>query len=128
MYASLPKRQKSFDLDLTGESTDLQYKGTFTVKVGLSMQEQHTVELERTRMMADYKNPSPGLMRIAIALSDLTVRIVESPSWWRETGNGYDILDRNVVEEIFIKSMDAETEWKKAIKKKAEEAREEVRP
>lgn len=128
MYGSLPKRQKSFDIDLEGDNTGLQYKGTFTVKTGLSLQEQHAVELNRTRMMADYKNPTVGLQRIAISLSELETRIVEAPAWWKELGNGYDVIDINIVEEIFLKSMTAEADWKASLKKKAEEAKEEARP
>lgn len=128
MYGSLPKRQKSFDIQVSGDTTGLDYKGTFTVKTGLSLQEQHAVELNRTRMMADYKNPTVGLQRIALSLSELETRIIEAPAWWKELGNGYDVIDINVVEEVFIKAMSAESEWRDALKKKADEAKEEARP
>jgi hypothetical protein len=122
MYDNLPKNQKSFDIDLVGDTTGLEYKGTFTVKCALSISEKHKMELERTRLSSDYANPTNGLSGIAIAMSSLSVRIIEAPAWWKNTNNGSDILDENVIFEIFDKSLEMERLWRESLKKQGEEA------
>jgi hypothetical protein len=122
MYNTLPKNQKSFDINSVGETTGLEYKGAFTVKCALSISEKHKLELERTRLTADYANPTAGLAGIAIAMSNLSVRIVEGPAWWKNSNNGSDILDEEIVFELYEKCREAEQAWKESLKKQGEEA------
>jgi hypothetical protein len=97
MYSNLPKNEKTFSVDLTGEDTGQKYTGEFTVRCVLNMSGKHQLELEKTRLMADYANPSRGLAGIAISLATIRARIVKAPEWWAETDAGAEILDENVV-------------------------------
>jgi hypothetical protein len=123
MYDNLPKPQATFSVDTVGETTGHHYKGDFTVKTVLSILEKHQVELEKTRMMADYANPTAGLAGISVTVANLRVRIVKSPDWWQESGQGNNIWDENIINELFDKSMAAEGKWRESIAKKAEQAK-----
>lgn len=125
MYASLPKREKTISLDIVGDETGLQYTGEFTIRCILNMASKHALELEKTRLMADYANPSRGLAGISISLATIKAKIIKAPEWWYELGEGAEILDENVIVDLYDKSVLAEAEWRKSIAKKADDAKEE---
>jgi hypothetical protein len=122
MYEALPKNEKSFDVDLVGDTTGIQYKGTFTARCVLNISSRHSLELEKTRLMADYANPSAGLAGIAIALSNIRARIVEGPAWWKDSNAGADIIDENVLFHLYSECNRVESLWRKELKKNGEEA------
>lgn len=125
MYASLPKREKTISLDIVGEDSGLQYKGDFVVRCILNMAGKHALELEKTRLMADYANPSRGLAGISISLATIKAKIIKAPEWWYELGEGADVIDENVIVELYDKTVEAERKWRDGLAKKAEEAKEE---
>ena len=122
MYDSLPKNERTFQIDEKGVDTDVQYKGDFTVKCVLNMGARHREELEKTRLMADYANPSNGLFGIATTLATLRVRIVKGPDWWTESDGGTNIIDENIVLSLYDECLRLEREWRKELKDKAEES------
>ena len=126
MYDSLPKREKTIHIDMTGLETGVHYKGDFVVRTVLSMSGKHALELEKTRLMADYANPSRGLVGISITLSNIRAKTIKAPEWWVELGDGSEVLDEEVVLEIYDQIMQAENEWREAITKKAKKDTEEL--
>jgi hypothetical protein len=122
LYSSLPKNEKSFDIDMHGDVTGLHYKGTFTARCVLSIASRHAMELEKTRLMADYANPSNGLAGIAIALSSIRAKIVEGPAWWKDSDGGANLLDENVIFRLYDECNKLEAAWRKELKKDGEEA------
>ena len=121
MYGSLPKLEKSFDFSVAGKLTGLKYEGTFTVRCVLSVAQRHSMELERTRLLADYKNPTPDLAALSGTLAECRHRIVDAPGWWKDK-QGSDLLDDEIIFLIFNKCLEAEEQWKNELKAKAEEA------
>ena len=128
LYDSLPKNEATFDFDEVGETTGERYKGQFTVMCVLNMAGRHALELEKTRLMADYANPSRGLAGIAITLATVRAKIIEAPAWWKNSDDGSQIIDENVVLELFDKCNQVETQWRKQLKEQAEEAKAESQP
>ena len=126
LYDSLPKNEKTFDIDLVGDTTGVKYKGQFTVYCVLDMKGKHALELEKTRLMADYANPSRGLFGIATSLATIRVRTVSSPAWWKNTDDGANIKDENVIFAIYDKCLEMEKEWRRELKEASEEAEEEA--
>lgn len=128
MYDALPKNERSFYIDLDGEDTGVKYQGTFVVKCVLDMGGRHSEELEKTRLMADYANPSDGLYGIAVTLSKLRARIVDSPEWWKQSGGGTTIIDDNIILHLFSECERLEKEWRTELKAKAAPPPEETPP
>jgi hypothetical protein len=126
MYDSLPKNQRTFDLDLVGDTTGEQYVGQFTVKCVLDMSGKHALELEKTRLMADYANPSRGLVGIAVSLATVRAKIVEAPAWWKNSDDGAKVMDENIILALYDKCNEMEAEWRKELREKATLAQKEA--
>ena len=122
MYDALPKREKTFLIDMIGEETGEVYKGEFTIMCILDMGGKHAEELEKTRLMADFANPSNGLLGISITLAKLRARIIDGPKWWENSNGGSTIMDEDVIGHLYDECLRLEKEWRENLKKKAEEA------
>ena len=125
MYESLPKNERSFDIDLVGETTMAKYKGQFTVTCILDIAGRHEQELEKTRLMADYANPSKGLYGIATALAALRTKIISSPDWWKNTQEGAKIQDEEVIFFLYEKCNEMERLWRSDLKQASKQAEKE---
>jgi hypothetical protein len=125
MYDHLPKNRKTFSIDVTGNDTYVKYTGEFTVKCILDMTDKHSLELEKTRMMADYANPSRNLAGIALFLATVRTKIIDAPKWWEELSGASKLIDENVLIHLYDKCTEAEEEWRKKVKELAGVAEEE---
>jgi hypothetical protein len=122
MYGALPKQDRSFDFKEIGSVTGFEYTGTFTVRCALNIGQKHSIELEKSRLLADQRNPTAGLVNIAVALSEIRGRIIEAPSWWKDSSSGADLLDEEIVFAIFDKCIELAEQWASELKTKGEEA------
>ena len=113
---NLPKNERTFEFCEKGDVTFKEYKGSFTVKCVLSMLDKRILEVEKSRIMADISNPTNELIALSTIMANLNVRIIESPSWWKEANNGNNIQDENIIVTLFDKVMDQEEEWRKEVK------------
>ena len=119
----LPKIESVFDFDFTSE-LGRKYDGRFTVLCLLDMGQKHRLELEKTRLLGNYQNPTDGLAGIAIVLANLRVKIIDAPEWWKQSSGGFTIKDEDALVTLYDKVKEAETEWRKQLeemKKKATE-------
>ena len=48
-------------------------------------------------------------------VAQLTYRLKAAPDWWISAGNGQDLLDVNVVFEVFKYCAEAEREWREKV-------------
>ena len=118
----LPKNEAIIDFDEVGETTGKKYDGRFTTVCILNMGKKHQLELEKTRLMADFTNPTDGLFGIATILANLRVKVTDGPNWWKQSGGGLDIEDEDVLIKLYKCVLDKEIEWRDAVKKKVQEA------
>jgi hypothetical protein len=121
----LPKKEATFTIKVKGEETGETYSGEFTVLTVLNIGQKIEVEREKSRIRMDYTNPTPDLIIYSHYLANLAVRVIDSPKWWKDSNNGLAIDDENVIAEIHAKTVEAQENWKKALKKKAKEKTEE---
>ena len=115
----LPKNEKTFTFNEKGDTTLKDYEGSFTVKCVLSMFDKRVLEIEKSRLKADVANPSAELTALTIILANLKVRVSDSPEWWKNSDNGNNMTDENIVVTLFDKVMDQEDEWRKELKEKS---------
>lgn len=119
----LPATQSVFDFDLTSD-LGKKFDGQFTVNCLLTMRQKHILELEKTRLLGNYSNPTNELAGIAIILANLRHRIVSGPTWWEQSDGGYDMTDIDVLQAIYNKVLAAETEWRTKLKEKTKKLQE----
>ena len=115
----LPKNQKSFQLDHVGEVTGRRYEGTFSVKCALNMAEKRKLEIERSTLSADLTNPTGNLNAISVVVANLRVRVIDAPDWFKQAIASLDLLDEDVLFEIYGKCLDKSEEWLSEVKKKS---------
>jgi hypothetical protein len=123
LYDSLPKNEAVVDFKAVGETTGETYEGQFTVMCVLNMAGRHSLELEKTRLQADYANPSRGLAGIAISLATVRAKVLEAPAWWKNSDEGSLIIDENVILSLYDKCNEVEANWRKELKKESEVAK-----
>lgn len=116
----LPSKEKTFDFEHVGQTTDKKYDGRFTVRCVLNVGQKHALALEKTRLMGSYENPSDELVGLAIVLATLRARIVDAPEWWKQSQSGSLIDDEDALVYLFQKIQEAESEWKEELKKKTQ--------
>lgn len=112
----LPKNEKSFQLDYTGEITGKKYEGTFTVRCVLSAGEKRALEIEKSALSADLSNPTNNLSALSSVVANLRIRVLKSPDWFTQEISTLDLLDEDVLFVLFGKCLDKEEEWLKEVR------------
>ncbi len=113
----LPNTQSVFDFDFTSE-LGKKYDGVFTVNCLLNMRQKHLLELEKTRLLGNYPNPTDELAGISVILANLRGRIVNGPPWWEQSDGGYNLTDIDVLTALYNKVIATESEWRTKLKEK----------
>ena len=115
----LPKNEVAFEVDIQGDTTFKKYQGQFTCRCILSMGQKHSMELEKSRLLGNYKNPTPELEGIAAVFANLRAKLIDAPDWWKQSAGGATISDENVLVELYNKAEKAEQEWRQKVKELA---------
>lgn len=119
----ITKGTETFLVSVKGEVTGETWAGQFRVKTRLSHRDH--LESDRVRRELIGKaggTPDDGIEAISRIFSQLAVRVVESPAWWTDQGNGLDMADENVALDVYQQAMKAERETIEAVRKAAEGA------
>lgn len=115
-----------FDINVVGESTGNPYSGEFKVRTLLTMRQQASAD-EGRRMILGF-NPeaaAEGIKNLAFTAGQLSVRIIDSPDWFKSSGlGGIDMADANVLIDLLNKCGEAEQERKNGILKDGKAAEE----
>ena len=114
---------ETITVNITGKVTGTLWYGKFKVKQSLSMRDQLTRDKITRELAGTLGTPGAGIEDLAFVLADLSVRIIESPSWWKELNNGLDSKDWNMVKKVWDMASEVETKLMEEIKKRAEEAK-----
>ena len=125
---NLPDKESVFDFDFTSELTGKKYEGRFTILCRLDMGQKHRLELEKTRLLGNYANPTDGLAGIAIILANLRTKITDAPDWWKQSNGGYLIEDEDALVTLYDKVVAAEAEWLEKLRQKTKKIQETTEP
>jgi hypothetical protein len=117
----LPSKKQVFDFEHTTE-LGKKYEGQFTVLCSLNIGQKHALELEKTRLLGNYSNPTDGLSGIAIVLSNLRIKVLDGPAWWMQSMGGANIEEEEVLVNLYQKIQEAEIKWKTDLMEKSKES------
>ena len=118
---------KSFSVDVEGSMTKNSYKGVFKIRPLLSHRDKlRRDELKRQLIGATPDGTGVAALRTAEIFSKIWVHLTESPSWWRDAGNGLDLIDEEPVVAVIDKIVEMEQEVMGGISKEGEEAKKEL--
>jgi hypothetical protein len=115
----LPKNEEIIEVDIEGDTTLKKYQGQFTVRCVLSAGQRHGMELEKSRLMGTSSQPTDALVGLAEVLGTLRAKIVDAPDWWKQSLGGSQLVDENVLMELYNKIGESEIEWRNKVKKLA---------
>lgn len=116
---ALPIKIKTFDFDFTS-SLGNNYKGVFTVKCLLNIGEKHQMELEKTRLMGNYSNPTDELYGIATVLANLRAKLIDAPGWWKDSRAGAALEEEDLLSALYNKVLEAENQWMEDLRKQTD--------
>jgi len=113
-----------FEVHIFGEESGDLFAGKFRAREKLSWSNR----LEIDRIRRELLGPSGAEAGVevqgrATILAELAVRVTESPEWFKTARNGLDLIDDNLVMEIYSKTQDIQQKWQAAQKEKAEAAK-----
>lgn len=116
-----------FTVSVIGDTTGEKWYGMFKVKPRLSHRDQLQRDKVRRELLgADGSNASVRAKDQAEIFSQLAVRVVEAPSWWKDNGNGLDLVDDNVIADVYSAAVKAEVDALEETKKAGEQAVQEL--
>jgi hypothetical protein len=101
---ALDPNVEPFTVNLTGETTGENYTGKFSCKKRLSFREQLAIDQRRRELLG----PQGGTATLraeqaANFIAVLSVRLVEVPSWWKNSDGGLDLADDSVLGGVYVR-------------------------
>jgi hypothetical protein len=115
-----------FSIHLVGDTTGKLWTGEFRAKPVLTFRDKlQSDRMKRDMLGGDGAGASAESIVASTIIGDLTVRLTETPEWWKESQGGLGLQDYNVLEAVYEGAKKVEKEHVKAIEeagKKAEAA------
>ena len=123
------KQSVDFSVTCKGETSGKEFSGLFTAKTALSFKESlRQDEIFRITVGVRPQDASEYAQSVAQALSYLAVRIIESPSWWKECQGGLELRgDENVLVEVNRACVSAIDEAYVAFRREGDQAKTELK-
>lgn len=126
----IKKFEHSFAINTIGEDTNETFAGKFTCRTRLTHGERLTQDSIRRALLGTQPagvTIGERAANTAEILASLQIRIVDSPSWWTNSNGGVDLVDDNLIIELYTTVMKAEADAKAELKKAADEAKGELK-
>jgi len=100
-------------------------RGKFKINVKLSYREMLAMDAMRRQLLGPLSGEADGMAAlIASAVSKIRTHAIDTPSWWKEAGNGIDFDDMTVVLTVLEEIQKVEKTHLEEIQKAAEKAAE----
>lgn len=124
----LPDKNHTFTVDVVGERTKERFQGSFTVKAMLTIAETVDVGLRTDAYNNGSRTIGERIYLMNRAIAEMEVRLASdpkkgllAPSWWKDSDGGRQLLDLNVLYDVYNKALSAETEYEKKLTGSADE-------
>lgn len=116
------REKVQFQIDIEGESK--RYQGLFEMKLKLSWRElAREDEVRRAILGVNSSEASPEMDGVARAAAYLSVRLTDTPTWWKEGGNGLELNDLNVLPAVHEAAVKAANDEHARVKAEADKAK-----
>ena len=113
-----------FEVHIVGDETGEVFPGKFWAKEKLSQADILAIDARRRELLGPNSAEAPlDIYNRATILAELAYRITGAPDWWKVSFNGLNLVDDNVVMEVYEKAKKVREDWLAAQKEKGEKAR-----
>jgi hypothetical protein len=119
---------QAFTVSVVGETSGETFRGEFRAVKFLTHRQQLLLDQKRRELLGT--SPDQAGVRAknqAEIFAQLFVRLSSAPKWWLESGQGMDLVDDNVMVEVFQSAVKVEEEAVAEMKKRAEAAKEQLK-
>lgn len=114
---------QDFEISIIGDKSGQKWVGKFSAYRRLShRQELAKDKYQRELIGGDPKFASERTISQAEVIADLKVCIHQAPQWWKEVGEGLDLVDDNVLSSVWSETVRIRLEALQEVQKKAESA------
>lgn len=119
---------KDFKFHGLGLDTETTWDGDFTIKLSLSPADLLRADQIKRDCLGNTNGapPDDNSLYIAQMVSQLAVRIKKAPDWWKDSSNGLNLADSNILEEVFSKAWEYIEAYMKERSEKAKKAKAEI--
>ena len=107
----LPPNEKSFDIEVKGETSGQIWKGKFSTVCVPTCRQKADAFVLQTKLNQDLATLDLFIKAYHNMIAQLTVRLTSAPQWWISADNGQDLKDFNVIIVVYNECLKAENEW-----------------
>ena len=124
--SSLPKNEKTFSINIVGDTTKQNWTGKFTCVCMPTLKQKSDAAILEAQLNQDMKSLDQNTVLFHRMVAQLSQRLIEAPEWWITSDGGRDLMDVNVVWEVYKGCAEAEEQWKEKVwgKEEKEEKKE----
>jgi hypothetical protein len=114
----------SFSIAERGDVTGEQFNWSFTSKRMLSIRDRITRDGIRRQLIGERpQDAEANTVLRAEMLAFLQVSLTETPKAWKESGNGLDLFDDNIVMKVYEKTVEGQNQAIEEIEDAGDEAK-----
>lgn len=113
--SDVPNMNHQFIVESTGNITNKRYIGEFSYKIP-NTKEQCLIAKHRAFLNGpnqDYLDA--GTLKIHMKIAYLRYTLTDYPKWWKQADLGYELIDHNVIDDVYEKCIQFEEAWLKEI-------------
>jgi 3-oxoacyl-ACP reductase-like protein len=115
---------KTVPLSLVGALSKTPYVGDFEFRKSLSISQILRVSVLADRLKGHSTTIDEEGSLIAQMVAELSQRVISAPEWWKNSNNGEDLQDLNVLFEVFSAARKVEQEYREEMEAKVKKAEE----
>lgn len=112
--STLPPMDHSFEIQVVGRETGLNWVGKFTYKRP-TLGARGRIDVYRARLCGDQEALLPEVIEFHEMVAYLRHTLTAYPEWWKDANFGLDLYDGNVVNEVYNRAMEFEATWKEKV-------------
>lgn len=110
----LPANKKEFTIDVPeGDVTKQRFKGKFECSCVQTLGQKAESDLLQKKLNAGLEGALTEETKVFhLVVAQLSTRLTAAPQWWIDSDGGRNLLDTNVLYELYKQCVTAETDWR----------------
>jgi len=109
---SLPPNESTFEISVKGETSTQMWTGKFKCVCVPTLRQRAEASILEKQLNKDLLTVDQETLAYHRMIAQLSSRLIAAPDWWIAANNGQNLLDLNVVFEVWKLCVEAEKSWK----------------
>lgn len=118
----MPSTTHMFQFDIVGSVTKKRYLGEFVCKIP-TLKDQSSIAKYEAYLNGEFPvYLNAGVQKLHKWIAYLKYTLTDTPRFWKESNDGFDLMDPNVIEALYDEVISFEEKWFKQIWDTGEES------